>query len=34
MVKVRGSEFEGNLDNTMGIEFHNLSHRFGLQNPN
>jgi len=34
MVKVRGIEFEGNLDNSMGLEFYNLSHRFGFQNPN
>ena len=34
MVKVRGIEFQGNLDNMMGLEFYGLSHRFGLQNPN
>jgi kynurenine formamidase len=34
MVKVRGIEFEGNTDNSMGLEFYNLSHRFGFQNPN
>ncbi|OSP55615.1 cyclase [Pseudoruegeria sp. SK021] len=34
MVKVRGIEFQGNTDNDMGLEFYNLSHRFGFQNPN
>ena len=34
MVTVRGIEFQGNLDNTMGLEFYNLSHRFGFQHPN
>jgi hypothetical protein len=34
MVKVRGIEFQGNLDNMMGLEFYNLSHRFGYQHPN
>ncbi len=34
MVKVRGIEFQGNLDNPMGLEFYNLSHRFGFQHPN
>ena len=29
-VMVRGIAFEGNLDNTMGLKFHNLSHRFGF----
>ena len=33
-VTVRGIEFEANLDNSMGIEFYNLSHRFGFQCPN
>ena len=33
-IKVRGIEFEDNLDNPMGIEFYNLSHRFGFQCPN
>ena len=33
-MKIRGIEFEGNLDNAMGIEFYNLSHRFGFQSPN
>ena len=33
-VMVRGIAFEGNLDNTMGLKFHNLSHRFGFQSPN
>ena len=34
MVNVRGIEFQGNLDNDMGLEFVNLSHRFGYQCPN
>ena len=34
MVMVRGIEFQGNLDNMMGLEFYNLSHRFGFQHPN
>ena len=33
-VKIRGIEFESNLDNPMGLEFYNLSHRFGFQSPN
>jgi hypothetical protein len=33
-IKVRGIEFESNLDNPMGLEFYNLSHRFGFQSPN
>lgn len=33
-ITVRGIEFEANLDNPMGIEFYNLSHRFGFQCPN
>ena len=28
-VKIRGIEFEGNLDNPMRLQFYNLSHRFG-----
>lgn len=34
MVEIRGIEFQGNTENDMGIEFYNLSHRFGFQNPN
>ena len=34
MVKIRGIEFESNLDNSMGLQFHNLSHRWGFQCPN
>ena len=34
MVEIRGIEFQGNLDNDMGLEFVNLSHRFGFQCPN
>ena len=33
-ITFRGIEFQANLDNPMGIEFHNLSHRFGFQCPN
>jgi kynurenine formamidase len=33
-VTVRGIEFEGNLDNSMGLEFYNLSHPWGFQVPN
>ncbi len=32
--KIRGVMLEENLDNTMGLEFFNLSHRFGYQSPN
>ncbi len=32
--KIRGVMFEENLKNTMGLEFYNLSHRFGYQSPN
>jgi kynurenine formamidase len=32
--KIRGVTFEENLDNSMGLEFYNLSHRFGYQSPN
>ena len=31
--KIRGVMFEENLKNTMGLEFYNLSHRFGYQSP-
>ena len=34
MVMLRGIEFQRNLDNMMGPEFYNLSHRFGFQHPN
>ncbi|MFN0192735.1 MAG: cyclase family protein [Aestuariivirga sp.] len=33
-IKVRGIEFQENLDNPMGLEFVNLSHRWGYQCPN
>ena len=33
-IKVRGIEFQDNLDNSMGLEFDNLSHRWGFQCPN
>ena len=32
--KIRGVTFEENLNNGMGLEFYNLSHRFGYQSPN
>ena len=32
--KIRGVMFEENLNNSMGLEFYNLSHRFGYQSPN
>ena len=32
-ITIRGIEFEANLDYPMGIEFYNLSHRFGFQCP-
>ena len=32
--KIRGVMFEENLSNSMGLEFYNLSHRFGYQSPN
>ena len=32
--KIRGISFEENLKNDMGLEFYNLSHRFGYQSPN
>src|SRR5215471_2926592 len=32
--KIRGVAFEENLNNSMGLEFYNLSHRFGYQSPN
>lgn len=33
-VTIRGIEFQDNLNNDMGLEFHNLSHRYGFQCPN
>ena len=32
--KIRGVMFEENPNNSMGLEFSNLSHRFGYQSPN
>ncbi len=32
--KIRGVTFEENLNNDMGLQFYNLSHRFGYQSPN
>src|SRR3984893_9037757 len=32
--KIRGVMFEENNNNSMGLEFVNLSHRFGFQSPN
>ncbi len=32
--KIRGIAMEENLNNAMGLEFYNLSHRFGYQSPN
>ena len=32
--KIRGVMFEENNNNSMGLEFVNLSHRFGYQSPN
>ena len=32
--RIRGVMFEENLKNSMGLEFYNLSHRFGYQSPN
>ncbi|MCO5066756.1 MAG: cyclase family protein [Rhizobiaceae bacterium] len=34
MIKIRGIEFQSNTENEMGLEFYNLSHRFGYQSPN
>src|SRR5690242_6558922 len=31
---IRGVAFEENENNAMGLEFYNLSHRFGYQSPN
>ena len=31
MVKVRGIEFQDNMNNAMGLQFTNLSHRWGFQ---
>ena len=30
-VKIRGIDFQENLNNDMGLEFYNLSHRYGYQ---
>ena len=32
--KIRGVMFEENLKNSMGLEFYDLSHRFGSRSPN
>ncbi len=32
-ITIKGISFEENLDNSMGLEFYNLSHRFGFQHP-
>ncbi len=34
MKRIRGIPFEENRANAMGLEFYNLSHRFGFQAPN
>src|SRR4029453_4602363 len=31
---IRGVTFEENHNNSMGLQFYNLSHRFGYQSPN
>ena len=33
-ITVRGIEFQENTNNDMGLEFYNLSHRYGFQCPN
>ena len=33
-VTIRGIDFQANDDNDMGLEFVNLSHRYGFQCPN
>jgi len=33
-MKIRGIDFQSNLDNSMGLKFYGLSHRFGYQSPN
>ena len=33
-INIRGIDFQENTKNEMGIEFYNLSHRFGYQCPN
>ena len=33
-ITIRGVDFQENLNNDMGLEFVNLSHRFGHQCPN
>src|SRR5215467_14528656 len=34
VTKIRGVAFEENHSNSMGLQFYNLSHRFGYQSPN
>ena len=33
-VLIKGVEFQANRDNYMGLQFFDLSHRFGFQSPN
>lgn len=33
-IQICGVSFEANTENSMGLEFYNLSHRFGFQSPN
>src|ERR1700755_2297361 len=33
-VTIRAIDFQANRDNAMGLQFYNLSHRFGFQSPN
>ena len=33
-ITIRGIEFQENTNNDMGLEFYNLSHRYGFQCPN
>ena len=33
-IKIRGIDFQENLNNDMELEFYNLSHRYGYQCPN
>ena len=33
-IKIRGIDFQENLNNAMGLHFTNLSHRWGFQSPN
>ena len=32
-INVRGADYQENLDNDMGLEFYDLSHRWGLGQP-